>query len=218
MTVAVPAIVVAGASRGVGFEVVKILRQQGCSVLALLHSEDTQALLIRLGATAKVVNLLDPQATAAALAAWADRPLAVVTTVGGTGLDRKAPRADYWANRNLIDAVNPLPCQRFLLVSALGAGRGAIAAPALPRPVLLAKTKAEEYLIASGLPYTILRLGKLRSPWMSAHDLTPTRDPGNGDLSRLDAAAWVVQCLRSPHTYNQILAVEGGGQGLAERL
>ena len=206
-------IIVAGASRGVGFEVVKKLRQQNLPGVALIHSDDTQPFLAALGVQFLVVDALDPAAIATALQNWRETPFALVTTIGGTGIERNAPRADYWGNRNLVDAAKSLPCQRFLLVSALGVDHPVRAAsvpkqapkPAAHRPSLLAKAKAEQHLIASGLPYTILRLGHLyHAP--ATGTATITRDaPAAGTLTRLDAADCVVRCLRSSRAVNQVL-------------
>jgi nucleoside-diphosphate-sugar epimerase len=209
MDASVTAIIVAGASRGVGFEVVKKLRQQNLSVLALIHSDDAQPFLAALGAQSRVVDALDPAAIATALETWCDTPFALVTTVGGTGMERNAPRADYWGNRNLVDAVKPLPCQRFLLVSALEVGhwQGAESGPeeSAHRPVLLAKTKAEQHLISSGLPYTILRLGHLHNAPATGTATITGDAPATGILTRLDAADCVVRCLRSSRAVNQVL-------------
>jgi NAD(P)-dependent dehydrogenase (short-subunit alcohol dehydrogenase family) len=58
---------VAGASRGVGFEVVKGLRQQGCTVAALLRTDDTQPQLEALGAQVYLGDALEAETLAAAL-------------------------------------------------------------------------------------------------------------------------------------------------------
>lgn len=210
MDASVTAIIVAGASRGVGFEVAKKLRQQNLSVLALIHSDDAQPFLAALGAQALVVDTLDPAAISTALETWHDTPFTLVTTVGGTGMERNAPRADYWGNRNLVDAVKLLLCQRFLLVSALGVGyrQGAKSGPegSARRPVLLAKAKAEQHLISSGLPYTILRLGHLHNaPATGAATITDDA-PATGTLTRLDAADCVMRCLCSSRAVNQVLS------------
>ncbi|NER83661.1 MAG: NAD(P)H-binding protein, partial [Leptolyngbya sp. SIO1D8] len=124
---------VAGASRGVGFEVVKGLRRQGYTVAALVRTSDTQAQLEALGAQVLIGDALEVEIIKAALQCFAPDPFLLVTTLGGKGMTRDEPRSDYWGNRNLVDGVQSLPCQRFLLVSSIGVGNSAIA---LPPPVL----------------------------------------------------------------------------------
>ena len=203
------AIIVAGASRGVGFEVVKKLRQQNLPVVALIHSDDAQPFLAALGAQPLVVDALDPAAIATALQSCQAIPFALVTTVSGTGMERNAPRADYWGNRNLVDAAKSLPCQRFLLVSALGVTHrqdaGSPPKKSARCPSLLAKAKAEQHLIASGLPYTILRLGHLYHAPATGTATITSDAPATGTLTRLDAADCVVRCLRSSRAANQVL-------------
>ena len=133
---------VAGASRGVGFEVVKGLRQQGSSVVALVRTVDTQAQLEALGAKVIIGDALEVETVSRAVQCFGNAPFSLVTTIGGKGMTRDEPRSDYLGNRNLVDGVKPLPCQRFLLVSSIGVGDSAIALPPQVletlRPALLA--------------------------------------------------------------------------------
>ncbi|HEY9888824.1 MAG TPA: SDR family oxidoreductase [Candidatus Obscuribacterales bacterium] len=201
---------VAGASRGVGFEVVKGLRQQGCTVAALVRTDDTQATLQSLGARVYIGDALDREGVKAALTDFATAPFAVVTTLGGRGILRDEPRSDYWGNRHLVEAAQGLPCQRVLLVSSIGVGESAIALPpevlATLRPALLAKAKAEEYLIASGLPYTIVRPGGLLSAPATGQGCLTEDVAVAGSITRLDVADLVIQCLQSPLAVNKVLS------------
>lgn len=201
---------VAGASRGVGFEVVKGLRQQGYAVTAWIRTADARPQLMALGAEVHIGDALDAKAAVLALQSLGQAPFMVVTTVGGKGMERDLPRSDYLGNRHLVDATRELPCQRFLLVSSIGVGDSAIALPpavlATLRPALLAKKKAEEYLCASPLPYTIVRPGSLVSDRGTGRGILSQDSHIAGPITRIDVASLIIQCLQSTRAENQILA------------
>ncbi|MEM1310109.1 MAG: SDR family oxidoreductase [Cyanobacteria bacterium P01_H01_bin.153] len=201
---------VAGASRGVGFEVVKGLVQQGYKVVGLLRTDDTRSQLESLGAAVRVGNALDFEAMTAAVQCFGSESFSLVTTIGGKGAERDEPRSDYLGNRHLVDAVKDLPCQRFILVSSIGVGESAVA---LPEPVLetlrsalLAKAKAEEHLIASGLPFTIVRPGGLLSEPATGTGMVTEAVQTAGSITRTDVADLVIQCLQSEKAKNKVLS------------
>ena len=158
----------------------------------------------------QIGDALDAQQMTVALQCFGDEPFAVVTTIGGKGMTRDEPRSDYLGNRHLVDAAKPLPCERFLMVSSIGVRESAIALPApvleTLRPALLAKAKAEEHLMASGLPFTIVRPGSLLNEPASGHGLLTADVRAAGSISRLDVADLVIQCLRSERAANQVLS------------
>ena len=201
---------VAGASRGVGFEVVKGLRQQGYTVAALIRTADTQPQLESLGVQVLIGDALQADVVSEALKCFGADAFTVVTTIGGKGMTRDEPRSDYLGNRNLIDSLKSLPCQRFLLISSIGVGSSAIALPpqALEtlRPALLAKAKAEEHLVASGLPYTIIRPGGLLSEPATGKGLLTESYDTAGSITRIDVADLVIQCLQSNKAERRILS------------
>lgn len=199
-------IFLAGASRGVGREIAKNLTAQGMSVVALLQTEDARAELEALGATVVIGDALDGAAIETLVLA---QPFdAVISTLGGKPTDSE--RADFKGNRNLIDAAVKARVKRFLLVSSIGTGESAAALPlqALETlgPVLAEKEQAENHLTASGLTYTIIRPGGLKSePPRGTAVLT--EDPTvAGSIHRADVAALVCRCLHSERSQNKILS------------
>lgn len=197
-------IFLAGASRGIGREIALLLAKS-FKVKALLRTDVAQAELAGLGIAIAKGDALNPTELEAAML----EPIwAVISTVGG--LPKDGQRADYWGNKNLVDAALKAGVQKFILVSSIGSGNSAVALPppALEtlRPVLIEKAQAEQYLIASGLTYVVVRPGGLKSePATGNGVLTP--DPTiAGTIHREDVARLVCQCLESDQADNQVLS------------
>lgn len=175
-------------------------------VKALLRSTDSQPALEAMGIAVAIGDALNPAQVEAAMLA---EPIsAVISTIGG--LPKDGQRADFLGNKHLIDAAVKANVQKFILVSSIGSGNSAVALPpqALETlgAVLAEKEQAEQYLIASGLTYTIVRPGGLKSePATGNAVLTP--DPTiAGSIHRADVADLVCQCLQSDKANNQVLS------------
>ncbi|KAI3946091.1 hypothetical protein MKX01_024847 [Papaver californicum] len=93
-------------------------------------------------------------------------------------LDVTGPcRIDYRATKSLIDAATSARVDHFILVTSLGTNKIGFPAAILNLfwGVLIWKRKAEEALIASGLPYTIVRPGGMERPtdaYKETHNIT----------------------------------------------
>lgn len=200
-------IFLAGASRGVGREIAKILTAQGEKVKALLRSDRTQAELEAMGidvAIADALNLADLEQ-----AMLTGEPIqSVISTIGG--LPQDGERSDYLGNKNLIDVAVKAGVQKFILVTSIGSGNSAVAAPPQVLQALAAvlaeKEKAEKHLIASGLVYTIIRPGGLKSEPATGRGVL-TEDPTiAGSIHRADVAQLVCQCLQSDRANHKIFS------------
>jgi len=100
--------------------------------------------------------------------------------------------------------------KKFILVSSIGSGNSVVALPpqALEtlKPVLIEKEKAEQYLIESGLIYTIIRPGGLKSEPATGNGVL-TEDPRvAGTIHRADVAQLVCRCLESDAANNKVLS------------
>ena len=198
-------IFLAGASRGVGREITKYLTAQGLKVKALLRKQaaDLEALGIEV-VFGDALNVGDVER-----AILTDEPIdTVISTIGG--LPDNSERPDYLGNKNLIDAAVKAGVKKFILVTSIGTGNSVDAlspqALAALREVLIEKGKAEQHLIASGLTYTIIRPGGLKSEPATGNAVL-TEDPRIvGSIHRADVAQLVVRALNSDRANNKVLS------------
>lgn len=199
-------IFLAGASRGVGREIAKNLTAKGLSVVALLRSEAARPELEAMGATVVIGDALEADVITTIVA---KQPFdAVISTIGGKPTDGE--RADFKGNRNLIDATVKAGVSRFILVSSIGTGESAAALPpqALETlgSVLAEKEQAENHLVASGLTYTIIRPGGLKSEPPKGSAVLTENPNIAGSIHRADVADLVVCSLASDRARNKILS------------
>ena len=198
-------IFLAGASRGVGREIAKCLTQQKLKVKALLRTEAARAELEAMGIEVVLGDALNVADVERAMLG----PIsAVISTIGG--LPKDCERADFLGNKNLIDLAVKAGVQKFILVSSIGSGNSAAAIPpsalATLAPVLAEKEQAEKHLIESGLTYTVIRPGGLKSEPATGNGVL-TEDPRiAGTIHRADVAQLVCLCLNSDRANNKILS------------
>jgi uncharacterized protein YbjT (DUF2867 family) len=200
-------IFLAGASRGVGREIAKCLTKQQIKVKAMVRAQNARADLEAWGIEVVIGDALNLEEVELAMSG---EPIAaVISTIGGKPTDGE--RADFKGNRNLIDAAVNAGAKQFLLITSIGCGNSS---PALPlqaletlSSVLAEKEQAENHLIASGLTYTIIRPGGLKSDPPATGQGILTENPlVAGVIHRADVAALVCQCLMSDRAKGKILS------------
>ncbi|MBD2496347.1 SDR family oxidoreductase [Nostoc sp. FACHB-280] len=200
-------IFLAGASRGVGREIANCLTAQQLKVKALLRTETAAAELQATGVKTVLGDAMNVGDVEAAM--LTNEPIhAVISTIGGLPTDTEKP--DYTANKNLIDVAIKAGVQKFILVTSIGTGNsvGALSPQALAalQSVLVEKDKAEQYLIASGLTYTIIRPGGLKTEPATGNGILTEDTRIVGSIHRADVAQLVCRCLNNNRTNNKILS------------
>ncbi|MDB9509749.1 SDR family oxidoreductase [Kamptonema animale CS-326] len=197
----------AGASRGVGREIAKYLTSKQINVKAILRSSDSRNELEAMGIKVAIGDALDAVAIEAAMSNG-ESISSVISTIGG--LPKDGERADYLGNKNLIDAAVKAGVQKFILVSSIGSGNSVVAlspqALETLGPVLVEKEKAEKHLIASGLIYTIIRPGGLKSEPATGNGVLTEDYQISGMIHRADVAQLVGQCVVSDRTNNKVFS------------
>jgi uncharacterized protein YbjT (DUF2867 family) len=203
-------IFLAGSSRGVGREIAKLLLENeppSVSLKVLLRNPTFAVELEALGAKVFFGDALNYAELETALQGNAID--VVITTMGGLPSDR-GERADCEGNKNLIDAAVKAAVKKFILVSSIGSGNSVVAiAPQVLQtlgPILKEKEKAEQHLVASGLTYTIIRPGGLKSDAATGNAVL-TEDPTiAGIIHRADVAMLVCDCLNSERANNKVFS------------
>ena len=164
MVETIETVLVAGASGGTGREVMRRLERTDVSVRALTRSPGNAERLADRGADEVVVgDLLEPTVAARAIRGVD----LVVSTVGSSprAMLSRSGFVDGAGNEHLVTAAVAADVSHFALESSLGVGNSADAMPGWFRTVmgriLRAKARSERALRTAGVPYTILRPGRL---------------------------------------------------------
>ena len=199
-----------GGTRNTGLEVAKLLAGRGDRVTAFVRPSSDRSGLEPLGVSFTVGDALDMETVRAAFDGG--DYTAVITTVGCFSCD---PRPDYLGNRNIFDAVGEAGVKRVLLVTSIGSGDSHKAAPWLARvflrEILPLKTQAEDHLMASGLDYTIIRPGALRSKPPTGNGYLSESRETEGIINRSDLAGLIVEALDDKATAGKVLAAVDSG-------
>ncbi|AGY56846.1 SDR family oxidoreductase [Gloeobacter kilaueensis] len=206
-------ILVVGATGQTGRQIVRRLRGQGEVPKLLVRSRERAVELFGDSVEIAIVDVAQPGTLVGALTGVETLICATGTRSGFGG--NGAQQVDYEGTRHLIDeAKRAAGVKRFVLVSSLCVSR-------LLHPlnlfggVLLWKKKAEDYLIASGLDFTIVRPGGLREGGGGNEIIVRPADTlFEGTIDRADVARVCVEAGAAPEAAGKIVEIVGGpGQG-----
>jgi uncharacterized protein YbjT (DUF2867 family) len=212
-------ILVVGATGNLGSAVTRMLLAQNQPTRILARSHSNEQPLADAGAQVALGDL--KQRGSLDLACQGvDIVITTANSAARGGADT-VQTVDLEGNRNLIDAAKAAGVRQFVFVSALTAD------PNSPVPLLQAKGKTEEYLRASGIPYTIIAPngymevilgGFVGMPALMGQPVTIV---GGGRrkhsfISVGDVAAFILAAIGNPAAINQKLLL-GGPQPLSFR-
>jgi uncharacterized protein YbjT (DUF2867 family) len=197
-------VLIFGATRGTGLEIARILAARGDVVTAVVRSTSDTAALDGLQIPTVTGDALDSASVDTAFDAGHFR--AVVISLGGRRGEPQRP--DFIGACNIIDSANRHGVSRGLMITAIGAGdsRSAVAPKVIEflGEVLAIKSKAEDYLMQSGMDATILRPGGMTSDPASGSAIKSEDHTLMGVINRADLAQLTVDCLDDDATIGRI--------------
>ena len=197
-------VLVFGASQRTGLEVARILTKRGEKVTAFVRPTSDRTNLEPLNVDFVTGDAVDADSVDAAFASGNYR--AVINTIGGKRGDE--PRPDFEGTKNIVDAAERHVVNRMLLVTMVGTGDSEVVLSEQARkflgPVAELKTKAEDYLMQSGLDATILRPGGMLSEPATGTAIKTEDHSVMGIIHRADLAALVVDSLDDDGTIGKI--------------
>lgn len=202
-----------GASGQVGRHVVSLLHQH-CPVVAMVRDKTRTSALFPSG-----VDVIEADIETDISDALHGCSRVVFSAGSGAGTSAEQTLlVDLWAACKVIDRAKSCGVTHFLMVSSRGADNPDNG-PLPIKPYLIAKHVADRYLIDSGLPYTILRPGRLIDERATGlvNTVRPV-DPKQQVISREDTAASIVHCLCQPVELDSIYELYQGCTPIAQAL
>jgi len=197
-------ILIFGGSRNTGLEVTKLLRARGDKVTAFVRPTSDRSELEKLRVEFVVGDAMDLDSVRAAFVDHEYR--AVFTNIGCLGCELPS---DYQGNANIIQSAKKAGVQRFIFMTSIGVGDSRDASPWITQRILSRtlplKGQAEEELRASGMDYTIIRPGGLRSRPATGNGVVTEETDAFGYIFREDLAQLIVACLDDPRAINKTL-------------
>jgi len=199
---------VAGATGETGRRIVQELVNRQIPVRALVRNVESARTILPQGVELVTGDVLDRTSLDAAIA---DSTVILCATGARPGFDPTAPyKVDFEGTKNLVDVAKAKGIDHFVLVTSLCVSK-------FFHPlnlfflILVWKKQAEEYLQKSGLPYTIVRPGGLKSvdqPEPPVHVVMSSADTlFEGSIPRLLVAQACVEALFTLTARNKIVEV-----------
>ncbi len=196
---------VAGAGGETGRRIVQELVARNIPVRALVRDVEKARGILPAGIELVEGDVLKPESLTAALG---DSTVLLCATGAKPSFDPTGPyKVDYEGTKNLVDAAKVKGIEHFVLVSSLCTSQ-------FFHPlnlfwlILLWKKQAEEYIIKSGLTYTIVRPGGLKNEDNSYPVVMQSADTlFDGSIPRQKVAQVCVEALSDPKARNKIVEI-----------
>lgn len=138
-----------------------------------------------------------------------DNVVFVAGSGGSTGAD-KTLLIDLWAAKKAVDYAKEANVKQFIMVSSIGADDPEAIESDI-KPYLVAKHMADQYLMASGVPFTIVRPGPLTND-KGQGKITIKRPNSREEMAipRADVAKSVLFILSKDNLNGKIFELFGG--------
>lgn len=204
---------IAGATGQVGRKAVEKAIGAGHAVTGMIRREEDREDLEAIGAKTYMADVTEPGTLDPAVAGHD----AVVFAVGSQG--EAVEEVDRDGAINLCDATKRAGIGRFVVLSSMGAGHPEDAEQI--REYMHAKHEADEYVMKSGLDWTILRPGSLTDKDGVGAIKTGKRFIGDAEdleIARADVAQVIVGTLDEAATVGKAFEFVEGGVEVEEAL
>lgn len=196
---------VAGATGETGRRIVQALVERQIPVRALVRDLEKGRAILPAEAELVVGDVLKLESLREAIA---DCTVILSATGAAPSFDPTGPyKVDYEGTKNLVNAGKEKGIQQFVMVSSLCTSR-------LFHPlnlfwlILVWKKQAEEYLQKSGVTYTIVRPGGLKSEDNSDQIVMTGADTlFEGSIARTKVAQVCVEALLQPTAQNKVVEI-----------
>lgn len=197
---------VVGATGETGRRIVRVLVAKGIPVKVLVRDRQKAQEILPNSVEFAVGDVMKRDTIEAAIA---DCTFLFCATGARPSFDPTGPyQVDYEGTKNLVDVAQAHNIEHFVMVSSLCVSR-------FFHPlnlfwlVLYWKQQAEDYLIKSGVPYTIVRPGGLKSDDTDDRPLimAPADTLFEGNVPRLKVAETCVAAIDDPAAKNKIVEI-----------
>ncbi len=196
---------VAGATGETGRRIVLELVHRQIPIRALVRDLESARAILPPEVELAVGDVLKPETLSDAIA---DCTVVLSATGARPGFDPTAPyRVDFEGTKNLVNAAKAKGIEQFVMVSSLCTSQ-------FFHPlnlfflILVWKKQGEEYLQASGIPYTIVRPGGLKNDDNADGVIMSGADTlFEGSIPRTKVAQTCVEALFLPESRNKIVEI-----------
>ncbi|GHA53508.1 SDR family oxidoreductase [Pontibacter akesuensis] len=203
-------ILIAGAHGTTGKQIVEILsRTDQHESFAMIRKEEQADEMKQLGADHVVVADLEGDVSDSVKGMDA-----VIFAAGSKG--KNVVGVDQKGAEKLVDAAKAEGISHFVMLSAFGADnpKGEL------KGYLIAKSKADQHLVDSGLTYTIVRPGSLGNgaPTGQVRTATNFDSHGEGSIPRADVAHVLIKALEVENVKNKTFELLSGNVPIQQAL
>lgn len=202
---------VIGANGQIGKQFCELAQQAGTPIKAMIRSEEQASWFKERGIDTAIADLEGEFEHAFE---GCDQ---VVFTAGSgphTGPD-KTLMIDLYGAIRTADIAKQKGLSRYIMVSAMRAEKP-LEAPEKMRPYMAAKFAADAHLRNSGLPYVILKPGRLTDEAASQQFASTVEESGDNQISRANVAHALLHMVQTPGVVNQEYLLLDGKRPISE--
>ncbi len=202
---------VIGANGQIGKQFCELAQQAGTPIKAMIRSEEQASWFKERGIDTVIADLEGEFEHAFE---GCDQ---VVFTAGSgphTGPD-KTLMIDLYGAIRTVDIAKQKGLSRYIMISAMRAEKP-LEAPEKMRPYMAAKFAADAHLSNSGVPYIILKPGRLTDEAASQQFASTVEKSGDNQISRANVAYALLHVVQTPGVVNQEYLLLDGKRSISE--